>query len=203
MLPSSSFPLSAAVKQLAVRNDINAYERVFSGTACGDGAQWRMVELDGEGPARVKLVWSKAGRSPVFALLTVARSARVFLNASTVEVWASNLWSTAQTFGVSVVDAPGPLPGELQYEDYGVGVPNVGVLHEIPPYARRIQVDFQIRSSAEAASVSLVDGEGVIQADTVASAIDEAGWPLGGARYVKVIPSLTDELYRVVFLLGL
>lgn len=200
---TSPFALTSASISLAVRGDITAYERAFFGNACGDEAAWRMVELNGDGPTRVKVQWSKAGRSPVYALLTLARSARLFVSASTIEVWVSNLWDSTQTFGVSVVDAPGPLPSELQFEEYGVGVENIGVLHEIPPFARRVQVDFANRASAEAAAVSLVDGAGVIQAETVASQIDEAGWPLGGARYVKVIPSLEDELYRVVFLLGL
>lgn len=175
----------------------------------GDG-DWRIVELwsDEGSPWEARLVWSGGGGAQRTAKLDVPKCVRVCVHATTIQVFGSNL-STSANIQARAAIADGQCDTENQWtergaangQDIGGGAGNVDVTP--PPWAKYAHLELSDNTLLSTAFVELLDVNGTARARYGADKQPSPGVPLGDAATVRCVLPAGTYAYRVVFLLHL
>lgn len=170
----------------------------------GDG-DWRIVDLwsDEQTPWVARLVWSGGGGATRTAYLDVPRCARICVHATMLQVFGSNL-STSAGVQARAAIADGYCDTENQSTERGV-VADQGATVEVtpPPWARFARLELSDVTLLGTAFVELRDVNATTRGRYAASAQPSPGAPIGDAATVRLVLPAGTYAWRLVFLLHL
>ncbi len=172
-------------------------------------ARWRVIELLSlsSAPFEAKLSWSAGEGSGASALVSVARSARVAVWATSVQIEAANLVNASHRVMATVADSDSFVQTRNQHEvrgestgdrqDFTTDIP-------IPPFSSRLSVYIADGTADLDAWYLLVyDGQGTLRSATPLSAIPDGGLEVGSAGAIALYSGGAVAAWRAVFTLSL
>lgn len=161
---------------------------------------WRIVEIwsDGALPFDVQLVWTAGGGAGQIAQITVARAARVAINAQDLTVTATNLTTSDNTVSVAVSDAHAFVATRNVKEARDFSNAETDVT--IPPYAERVRVGLQDSSKLPTCTLRIYGPDGQVSDELTADTQPSDGLPVGAATKLTVE---NGGPFRAVFTLQL
>lgn len=188
-------------------DDEPPWKRVLAGEA--REARWRVVELLSlsSAPFEAKLSWSAGEGSGAFALVSVARSARVAVWATAVQIEAANLVNDKHKVMATVADSDSFVQTCNQYEVRGESTEDRESFSTdipIPPFSSRLSVYVADGSADLDAWFLLVyDGQQILRSATPLSAIPDGGLEVGSAGSIALYSGGEAAAWRAVFTLSL
>ena len=193
-----------------VAGNAGAEGEVLTAQSIGSGdGDWRIIDLwsDEATPWEARLVWSGGGGAQRTALLDVPKCTRVCVHATMLQVFGSNL-STSANIQARVAIADGQCDTENQWTVRGSSAQVIGgaggnVDVTPPPWAKFVRLELSDSTLNASTFVELLDVNATSRARYAVDKQPAPGVPLGDAATVRcVLPGGTFS-YRVVFLLHL
>ncbi len=172
----------------------------------GDG-DWRIIDLwsDEATPWEARLAWSGGGGAQRTALLDVPKCTRICVHATMLQVFGSNL-STSAAVQARAAVADGQCDTENQWAVRGT-VSSVAAPTSIdvvtPPWARFARLELSDSTLLSTAIVELLDANATSRARYTADAQPAPGAPIGDAASVRCTLPAGTYSYRVGVLLHL
>jgi hypothetical protein len=146
-------------------------------------AAWRLLELSADRPVDLDAGWSAGDATGMTLTCTVARSARLCLHASSLDLRLRNRSTTAGKASVVIVDAFLPTENVLQTD----GEAADSTVLTVPAAARGLRLELaQVEGLAEA-RLRLLDPDGSVRADLSAADQPSGGITVGGAAGIEVV----------------
>ncbi len=172
-------------------------------------ARWRVVELISltGAPLEARLSWSAGEGSGASALVSVARSARVAVWATAVQIEAINLASRENRVMATVADSDSFVQTRNQHEVRGESTEDrQGFTTDIPipPFSTRLSVYLADGTAdLDAWFLLVTDGQEVLRSATPLSAIPDGGLEIGSAGGISLYSGGAAAAWRAVFTLSL
>ena len=174
----------------------------------GDG-DWRIIDLwsDEGTPWEARVVWSGGGGAQRTVRLDVPNSVRVCVHATMVQVFGSNL-STSANIQARAAIADGQTDTENQWtvrgdtsQVVGGGASTVDVVP--PPWAKFARLELSDSTLLPTAFVELRDANATTRARYAGNAQPQPGAPIGDAASLHLVLPAGSFAWRLVFLLHL
>lgn len=192
-----------------VSGSAGAETEVIGAVPCNEGrgeSKWRVVELfsDESTPWEATLAWSAGQAGRRTARVTVAKSTRVCIRASSVYVTGKCLSTNNVNAWVAIAD--GVVAAENEVSDRGTATVNAAgiatVQLDVPPFARFVRLELADDTLYASSLIRLYDGWAVLRNETAGDAQPNPGLPIGDSQKVEIQLTTTTD-YRVTFLLNL
>jgi hypothetical protein len=151
-------------------------------TAAGCAA-WRLLELSGDRPFDLEASWSAGDATGLSVTCTVARSTRLCLYATSLDLRIRNRSATAGKVSVIIVDTF--LPTENVHQTDGDATAGTAV--SILPAAVSLRLELANADGLPDARLRLLDPDGTVRADLSAASQPSSGVTVGGAASVEVV----------------
>ena len=151
-------------------------------TAAGCAA-WRLLELSGDRPFDLEAGWSAGDTTGLSVTCTVARSARLCLYATSLDLRVRNRAPAAGKVSVVIVDTF--LPTENVHQTDGDAT--AGTTLAVLPAAVSLRLELANPDGLPNARLRLLDPDGTVRADLSAASQPSAGVFVGGAASIEVV----------------
>ncbi len=197
---------TARLPAATVAGSAGAEGEVLTAQSIGSGdGDWRIIDLwsDEGTPWEARLAWSGGGGAQRTVLLDVPRCTRVCVHATMLQVFGSNL-STSASVNASAAIADGQCDTENQWTVRGLiadASANVDVVP--PPWAKFVRLELSDSTLLATSFVELRDANAMTRGRYPGNAQPAPGAPIGDAATLRLVLPAGTYAWRLVFLLHL
>lgn len=166
-------------------------------------SKWRTIDLysNEDLPWEAEVGWTGGMAGKRKAFITVARTTRVSVFASSLAVKGKSLSSLPVTAWAAIAD--GSTDNENEYSVRGefIAATHTATL-PVPPFAKYVRLELDTESEYPLSSIALIDGWGVTRNTTRGDRQPAPGLPVGDSQSVT-ITTTNSVKWRVTFILNL